>query len=188
MFFGYDFGPISLRYHVADRAGKLRRTVDIEKPIATMMHDFGVTQTRVIFMDLPVAFDMEMALQGAALPFRWRDDMPARLGILPRDATKDDVQWIEIDLQGTYRITEIRLLVAQWPEGDTLHYAQTRLSSTDGYTTVHEFAGTTADNDWLVFKPDVSLENVGQIRIRTISSPSWVAWKEIRVFGDEIRP
>ena len=98
------------------------------------------------------------------------------------------VQWIEIDLQGTYRIHEIRLLVAQWPEGDTLHYIQTRLSSTDAYTTVHGFAGTTVDNEWLVFKPDVSLENVGQIRIRTISSPSWVAWKEIRVIGDEIRP
>jgi carotenoid cleavage dioxygenase len=97
IFFGYDFGPISLRYHVADRAGKLLRTVEIEKPIPTMMHDFGVTASRVIFMDLPVAFSMEMALSGKGLPFHWRDDMPARLGILPRAASTDQVQWIEID-------------------------------------------------------------------------------------------
>jgi carotenoid cleavage dioxygenase len=97
IFFGYDFGNISLRYHVADANGKLTRTVEIEKPIPTMMHDFGVTATRVIFMDLPVAFDLEMAMKGKGLPFRWRDDMPARLGILPRDAISDEVQWIEID-------------------------------------------------------------------------------------------
>ncbi len=97
VFFGYDFGPISLRYHVADREGNLLRTVEIEKPIPTMMHDFGVTASRVIFMDLPVAFDMEMAMAGRGLPFRWRDDMPARLGLLPRAATSDEVQWIEID-------------------------------------------------------------------------------------------
>jgi carotenoid cleavage dioxygenase len=97
LFFGYDFGNISLRYHVADAAGKLLRTVEIEKPIPTMMHDFGVTASRIIFMDLPVAFSLEMAMAGNGVPFHWRDDMPARLGILPRDATTDEVQWIEID-------------------------------------------------------------------------------------------
>jgi carotenoid cleavage dioxygenase len=97
VFFGYDFGPVSLRYHTADASGKLIRSVDIAKPVPTMMHDFGVTATRVIFMDLPVAFDMKLAESGAGIPFRWRDDMPARLGILSRDATKDEVQWIEID-------------------------------------------------------------------------------------------
>ncbi len=97
VFFGYDFGNISLRYHVADRAGELIRTVEIEKPIPTMMHDFGVTESRVIFMDLPVAFSLEMAMAGKGLPFHWRDDMPARLGLLPRDATSDQVQWFEID-------------------------------------------------------------------------------------------
>ncbi len=97
LFFGYDFGNISLRHHVADAMGKLVRTVEIEKPIPTMMHDFGVTASRVIFMDLPVAFSLEMAMAGKGLPFHWRDDMPARLGILPRDATSDEVQWIEID-------------------------------------------------------------------------------------------
>jgi hypothetical protein len=103
-------------------------------------------------------------------------------------AGADAPQWIEIDLAGTYHITEIRLLVAQWPEGETLHRIQIRPSSADEYATVHEFAGTTADNDWLVFAPDVPLEDVGYVRILTVSSPSWVAWKEIRVIGKETQP
>jgi len=103
-------------------------------------------------------------------------------------AGEGPVQWIQIDLQGTHRITEIRLLVAQYPAGNTTHRVQVRNSSDDAYQTVHEFQGSTNDNDWLVFKPDKPLENVSQIRIQTILSPSWVAWKEIQVYGEAITP
>ena len=103
-------------------------------------------------------------------------------------AGEGPVQWIEIDLQGNYRITEIRLLVSQYPAGDTTHRVQVRSSSGDAYQTVHEFQGSTNDNDWLLFKPDMPLENVSQIRIQTILSPSWVAWKEIQVYGEPVQP
>lgn len=97
LFFGYDFGPVPLRYHAADASGALVKTIEIAKPHTTMMHDFGVTATRVVFMDFPVVFDMDLAMSGRGVPFRWRDDVPARLGILPRDADSDQTQWIEID-------------------------------------------------------------------------------------------
>ena len=59
VFFGYDvFGPPFLRYHVADATATLIRTEEIDIPRATMMHDFGVTATRVVFLDLPVVFDL----------------------------------------------------------------------------------------------------------------------------------
>jgi hypothetical protein len=103
-------------------------------------------------------------------------------------AGEGPVQWIEVDLQGNYRITEIRLLVAQYPAGNTTHRVQVRTSSSESYQTVHEFQGSTNDNDWLIFKPDVPLENVAQIRIQTIAGPSWVAWKEIQVYGEAITP
>lgn len=93
------------------------------------------------------------------------------------------VQWIQVDLQGNYRITEIRLLVAQYPAGDSVHRVQVRASEADEYQTVYEFNGSTNDNDWLVFAPDTPLENVAQVRVQTVSSPSWVAWKEIQVYG-----
>lgn len=102
-------------------------------------------------------------------------------------AGADAVQWIQIDLQGNYRITEIRLLVGQYPNGNTVHRVQVRASSSDAYQAVHEFSGSTNDNDWLIFTPDTPLENVSQIRIQTITSPSWVAWKEIQVYGEPIQ-
>jgi len=103
-------------------------------------------------------------------------------------AGEGPVQWIQMDLQGSYRITEIRLLVAQYPAGNTIHRLQVRSSNGAAYQTVHEFQGTTNDNDWLIFKPETPLENVSQIRIQTIASPSWVAWKEIQVYGEAKAP
>jgi len=98
------------------------------------------------------------------------------------------VQWIEVDLQGTFRITEIRLLVSQYPSGNTIHRVQVRPSSSAAYQTIFEFQGSTNDNDWLIFKPEIPLENVGQIRIQTIASPSWVAWREIQAYGEPVVP
>lgn len=95
VFFGYDFGPVHLRYHVADARGQLVRTLEISTPRPTMMHDFGVTRTRVVFMDLPVVFDLELVAQGYALPFRWDDAQPARLGVMPREG--GEVRWIELE-------------------------------------------------------------------------------------------
>ena len=33
-----------------------------------MIHDFAITERHVIFMDLPVVFDLELALSGRRLP------------------------------------------------------------------------------------------------------------------------
>jgi hypothetical protein len=103
-------------------------------------------------------------------------------------AGEGPVQWIQIDLEGSYRVTEIRLLVAQYPAGNTVHHVQVRSSSNAAYQTVYEFTSSTSDNDWLEFEPDAPLDHVSQIRIQTITSPSWVAWKEIQVYGEAIAP
>ncbi|MBN1304431.1 MAG: discoidin domain-containing protein [Anaerolineales bacterium] len=96
----------------------------------------------------------------------------------------DAVQWIEIDLQGSYRVSSLRLLVAQYPAGSTVHRVQIKTTASDTFETVFEFQGNTRDSDWLEFEPIVPLEGVTAIRIQTISSPSWVSWKEIQVFGN----
>lgn len=94
------------------------------------------------------------------------------------------VQWIQIDLQGSFRVTEIHLLAAQYPAGNTTHRVQVRFAGGDAFQTVHEFQDFTSDNDWLIFTAGTPLETVSQIRIQTIASPSWVAWKEIQVYGE----
>jgi carotenoid cleavage dioxygenase-like enzyme len=97
-FFGSDvFGPPFLRYHVADATGALVHTDEIDLPRATMMHDFGVTATRVVFLDLPVAFDLELATGGRSIPYRWMPDAGARVGVMPRRGGNTEIRWIGID-------------------------------------------------------------------------------------------
>ncbi len=98
IFFGYDvFGPPFLRSHVVDAGGALVTTEEIETPRAAMMHDFGVTATRMVFLDLPVLFDLDMAAAGHDIPFRWEPNAGARIGILPRGSRGSSIQWIGID-------------------------------------------------------------------------------------------
>lgn len=66
-------------------------------------------------------------------------------------AGADAIQWIEIDLEALHQLAEIRLLVAQWPEGQTRHLVQVRGSEAEVYRTVHEFSGQTAEDEWLIF-------------------------------------
>jgi hypothetical protein len=93
-------------------------------------------------------------------------------------------QWIEVDLGGAYRLTEIRLLVSQLPAGPTRHRVLVRGPGGAAATLVHEFAVDTVDGDWLAFVPDAPLENVRYVRVETTSSPSWVAWREVVVKGE----
>jgi carotenoid cleavage dioxygenase-like enzyme len=94
-FFAYSFAPPFLTYHRADAAGQLRQSDVIDVPGPTMIHDFGITERHVVFMDLPVVFDMDLAMAGT-MPYRWSDDYGARLGIMPRGGSNADVRWFDI--------------------------------------------------------------------------------------------
>ena len=96
LFFGYSPLPPYLTYHRVAPDGTLVQSEEIEVKGPTMMHDWNVTRNHVVFMDLPMVFDLELAAQGG-LPIRWSDDYGARLGVMPRDGGNDDVEWFEID-------------------------------------------------------------------------------------------
>jgi carotenoid cleavage dioxygenase-like enzyme len=97
LMFGYDFFPPYLRYHRVDATGALVQTEEIDLPASVMMHDFQITATRVLFMDLPIIFDIAMVSDGSAFPFRWDPTKAARLGVMPREGTAADLRWFEID-------------------------------------------------------------------------------------------
>jgi carotenoid cleavage dioxygenase len=95
-FFGYDWLQPWLVYHRADAAGNLVQSEVIEVPAPTMIHDFAITDRHVVFMDLPIVFDLERAMQGT-MPYRWSDDYGARVGIMPRGGSNADVRWFEVE-------------------------------------------------------------------------------------------
>ena len=96
LFFGYSPMPPYLTYHRVAKDGTLVQSEEITVKGPTMMHDWNVTRNHVVFMDLPLIFDLEMLAQGG-IPIRWSDDYGARLGVMPRNGSDKDVVWFEIE-------------------------------------------------------------------------------------------
>jgi carotenoid cleavage dioxygenase-like enzyme len=97
LFFGYGLFTPTAAYHAVDSSGTLTKSEIIEMPAPVMMHDFQITPTHVVFLDLPVLFDLDLAISGDSLPFVWNADNGARIGVMPRAGTAADVEWFEIE-------------------------------------------------------------------------------------------
>jgi carotenoid cleavage dioxygenase-like enzyme len=98
-FFGYGsiFAP-HVTYHRADANGELTINRPVDVPGLTMMHDFALTASHVIFMDLPMVFKVDIATNGKRdMPYRWDDNYGARLGVLRRDDPFGAIRWFDID-------------------------------------------------------------------------------------------
>jgi carotenoid cleavage dioxygenase-like enzyme len=98
-FFGYGniFEP-HVTYHRADANGELTINRPLDVKALTMMHDFALTAEHVVFMDLPIVFNVDVAMKGDGdMPYRWDDNYGARLGVLRRDDPYGEVRWFEID-------------------------------------------------------------------------------------------
>ncbi|MBM7786689.1 carotenoid oxygenase family protein [Tenggerimyces flavus] len=93
-FFGYGVQPPYVTYHRLSPAGELERSVEIDVPGPTMMHDFAITENYVVWLDLPIVFDFALVSKG--MPFQWDDAYGARLGLMRRDGT-GPVRWFDIE-------------------------------------------------------------------------------------------
>jgi carotenoid cleavage dioxygenase len=86
-----------VQYTVIDRDAHVRKVVDVETTGSPMLHDMSLTEKYAVIYDLPVQFDLDMATSGTTLPYRWDNDYPARVGLLPRDGQADDVRWFDVE-------------------------------------------------------------------------------------------
>ncbi|MEY2437094.1 MAG: carotenoid cleavage oxygenase [Acidimicrobiaceae bacterium] len=86
-----------VQYSVIGTDGRVRHTVDVETTGSPMIHDCSLTESSVVIYDLPCVFDLELAMSGKSLPYRWDPEYPARLGVLPRDGDAADVRWYDIE-------------------------------------------------------------------------------------------
>ncbi|MCK5828688.1 MAG: discoidin domain-containing protein [Methylococcales bacterium] len=87
-------------------------------------------------------------------------------------------QWIEINLGSRKEISEIKAVVDQSPAGNTIHnvYFDNVLSHTWDQVTEKSSPLT------LTLPSPIKAQ---KIRIETTTSPSWVAWYEVSVFGSD---
>jgi carotenoid cleavage dioxygenase-like enzyme len=122
MFFGYDpvAGPPFLRYHVADRTGALTHSTEIDIPRGVMMHDFLTTRHHSLFFDLPAVIAATMS--GESM---WQPQHGARIGVIPRHGTGDQVRWFEIDPCFVFHFLNA------WDDGDTIVAYGCRMPSID---------------------------------------------------------
>ncbi|MDP3676946.1 MAG: carotenoid oxygenase family protein [Novosphingobium sp.] len=89
--------PNELRHVVVDAAGKVRRELAIPVINGPSVHDCALTARYVLVFDLPVTFSMKALLGGFRFPYRWNREHCARVGLLPREGSADDIVWCDVD-------------------------------------------------------------------------------------------
>jgi glucose/arabinose dehydrogenase len=93
-------------------------------------------------------------------------------------------QSFQITLDKFYEITRIELVVAQTPNGQTTH--EIWLGDANGQLKLYRALAKTWTSEGETVTVDVNPPTVtDRVVIRTTSSPSFVAWHQVRVFGKE---
>lgn len=86
-----------VQYIVVGSNGLVSSVVDIPVPDMPMIHDMSLTATYAVVYDLPVTVDFDAVMAGSSFPFAWKHDRPARVGLLPRNGTADQIIWCDVD-------------------------------------------------------------------------------------------
>ncbi len=89
--------PEMLRHVVIDKTGTVLRETPIPVRHGPSVHDCGLTDRFVLIFDLPMCFSMQALIAGETFPYRWKPDHRARVGLLPREGTAEDIVWCEVD-------------------------------------------------------------------------------------------
>ncbi|MCP2334975.1 carotenoid oxygenase family protein [Actinomadura rupiterrae] len=95
LFFGYGAVPPYLTYHRLSADGRHLESREVAVAGPTMMHDFAITDRYVVWLDLPMVFDMD--LLGRGMPYRWDGSYGARIGVMPREGATRAVRWFDVD-------------------------------------------------------------------------------------------
>jgi carotenoid cleavage dioxygenase len=86
-----------VQYVVVGGDGLVSKVVDIPVADMPMIHDMSLTPTYAVVYDLPVTVNLDVVSDGHPWPFTWAPDRPARVGLLPRSGTADDIVWCDVD-------------------------------------------------------------------------------------------
>ena len=126
-----------------------------------------------------------VALLGSASASNGQESAPLAIDDDPESiwsAGGGAIQWLELTLDKFYLVDRIELVVTQAPAGETSH--QIWVSAASGaLTKLHEYIDApTSDGQTLEIPVDPPLI-LDRVMVLTTQSPSWIAWREVRVFG-----
>ena len=96
MTYFYGWGN-QVRYVVLNADGLVTKEIPIDVSGPIMLHDIGLSAKYAVVMDMPCHFNMDAAMTGAGLPYRWNPDGATRFGLLARDGDSSSVVWCDVD-------------------------------------------------------------------------------------------
>ncbi|MBN8500708.1 MAG: carotenoid oxygenase family protein [Sphingomonadales bacterium] len=82
---------------VVSKDGKVVRQEPVPVQDGPSIHECAITRNYVLVFDLPVTFSMKALLAGQQFPYSWNPDHVARVGLLPRNGSADQIVWCEVD-------------------------------------------------------------------------------------------
>jgi len=94
--------PPYLSYFRVSPQGELTHTEAVEGPGPSVIHDFAVTRSHVVFIDPSVTLQ-----EGSPLPFpyAWNENYQAKIGIMPRDRSRGAAKFIPVDPYYIFHLT-----------------------------------------------------------------------------------
>jgi len=92
----YHWGIPHLEYSVIGADGIVKQVSPVEVEGGPMVHDCSITERWAVVYDLPVTFDLDVAMTGAGFPYKWAPERPARLGLIPLGGSGSDVRWFDV--------------------------------------------------------------------------------------------
>ena len=91
-------------------------------------------------------------------------------------------QWYSVSFDDLYLVNKLEMVIAQSPAGPATH--EVWLGNGSGTRTLYRrFDGLQTEDGQTVEVPIVPPRSISEVLVLTLESPSWVAWREIRVFG-----
>lgn len=91
-------------------------------------------------------------------------------------------QWYAIELDQHYLVDRVEMVITQSPPGPTSH--EIWLGHGSGPRTFYtRLSDVHTEDGQAVAIPVDPPQNVNEVLILTLKSPSWVAWRELRVYG-----
>ncbi|MDQ1381917.1 MAG: hypothetical protein QOJ71_2636, partial [Actinomycetota bacterium] len=70
---------------------------------STMIHDFAITEHDVVFWEMPVLFDLNLAIKmvsdphSSVMPYVWKPNYGSRIGVMPLGGPASAIRWVEFD-------------------------------------------------------------------------------------------